>query len=193
MLKGKHISVISSNTLLSLGLKNILADLFLPDAISLFPNFEEYYLNEKEFQPDFIFLNSTLYVAHNEYFQGLKSKLIILKENETNSFSAQSVLASMEITASQSEIVEQLEKIFLSRINHAIAENQEELSSREKEVLKLVAIGRLNKQIADKLNISSHTVISHRKNITRKLSIKTVSGLTVYALLNGLISASEIE
>ena len=68
----------------------------------------------------------------------------------------------------------------------------EGLTSRELEVLQLVAYGFLNKQIADNLSISLHTVISHRKNITRKLQIKTIAGLTVYALLNGLISSSNL-
>jgi DNA-binding NarL/FixJ family response regulator len=71
--------------------------------------------------------------------------------------------------------------------------NQEVLTERELEVLRLVACGDLNKQIADKLSISLHTVISHRKNITRKLQIKTVAGLTIYALLNGLISSRNIS
>ena len=71
------------------------------------------------------------------------------------------------------------------------AQDHEDLSPREREVLQLVACGYLNKQIADKLAISLHTVISHRKNITRKLQIKTVAGLTVYAVLKGLISSPE--
>ena len=62
-----------------------------------------------------------------------------------------------------------------------------ELSEREQAVLVLVAKGLANKEIADKLNISVHTVISHRKNITHKTGIKSVAGLTVYAMLNGLI------
>jgi regulator of cell morphogenesis and NO signaling len=70
---------------------------------------------------------------------------------------------------------------------------QEELSAREREILRLVACGYLNKQIADACSISLHTVISHRKNITRKLQIRTVAGLTVYALMNGLISSREIS
>jgi regulator of cell morphogenesis and NO signaling len=69
----------------------------------------------------------------------------------------------------------------------------EGLTSRELEVLQLVACGYINKQIADRLSISLHTVISHRKNITRKLQIKTVAGLTIYALLNGLISSKDIS
>lgn len=67
-----------------------------------------------------------------------------------------------------------------------------ELSAREKEILVCVAQGLLNKEIADKLNLSIYTVITHRKNITRKIGIKTVAGLTVYALLNNLIDTNSI-
>jgi len=67
------------------------------------------------------------------------------------------------------------------------------LSEREKEVLELVALGYTNQQIAEKLFISKHTVISHRKNITSKLGIKTVSGLTVYAVLNNIIPKDQIQ
>ena len=70
---------------------------------------------------------------------------------------------------------------------------REELSEREKEILVSVAKGMLNKEIADQYHISIHTVISHRKNITRKTGIKTVAGLTVYALLNGLIDINTVE
>ena len=48
-------------------------------------------------------------------------------------------------------------------------------------------------EIADKLNISLNTVLTHRKNITAKLGIKTVSGLTFYAIMNGIISGDDIE
>ena len=71
--------------------------------------------------------------------------------------------------------------------------NKEELSSREKEILVCVAKGMLNKEIADKFHISIYTVITHRKNITRKTGIKTVAGLTVYALLNNLIDPNSVE
>lgn len=67
-----------------------------------------------------------------------------------------------------------------------------ELSKREIDVLIAVAKGMMNKEIADQMNISIHTVITHRKNITRKTGIKSVSGLTVYALLNNLIDENEL-
>jgi len=68
-----------------------------------------------------------------------------------------------------------------------------ELSDREKTILKLVAKGLTNKEIAEQLYLSTHTVITHRKNITTKLGIKTISGLTVYAILNNLVRLDEIS
>lgn len=67
-----------------------------------------------------------------------------------------------------------------------------ELSEREREILVAVARGLTNREIADRYFISIHTVISHRKNITRKTGIKTIAGLTVYALLNNMISETDL-
>ncbi len=69
----------------------------------------------------------------------------------------------------------------------------ENLSEREREVLRLVALGLTNNEIADRLFISTFTVMTHRKNMTRKLGIKTVSGLTVYAILNKIIESGELQ
>jgi len=70
---------------------------------------------------------------------------------------------------------------------------QESLSERETEVLLQLVNGLSNKEIADKLNISIHTVISHRKNITQKTGIKSQSGLTIYALSNKVISLDNLS
>ena len=67
------------------------------------------------------------------------------------------------------------------------------LSDREKEIVTEVAKGLTNKEIADKLCISVFTVTTHRKNITQKLGIKTIAGLTVYALMNGFLRQEDIE
>jgi DNA-binding CsgD family transcriptional regulator len=72
------------------------------------------------------------------------------------------------------------------------SKEESELSEREKDILREIALGKTNKEIADNLFISAHTAITHRKNITRKLGIKTVSGLTVYAILNKLIQMEEM-
>lgn len=68
-----------------------------------------------------------------------------------------------------------------------------DLSERERDVLILVARGMANKEIAEQLNISIHTVMSHRKNITHKTGIKSVAGLTVYALLNNLLDQNDVN
>ena len=65
---------------------------------------------------------------------------------------------------------------------------EEELSDREQEVLIELTRGRSNKEVADVLCISPHTVITHRKNITRKLNIHSVAGLTIYAIVHKLIT-----
>lgn len=90
--------------------------------------------------------------------------------------------------------------MLVKKLREAISSRQEtpdsdeyDLSAREKEILVCVAKGMLNKEIADQCNLSIHTVITHRKNITRKTGIKTVAGLTVYALLNNLIDSNSID
>lgn len=67
------------------------------------------------------------------------------------------------------------------------------LTKRETEILRLIVHGNLNKQIADQLNISLNTVLTHRKNILSKTGIKTVSGLTLYCISNGLLSPDELK
>ncbi|MFQ3578753.1 MAG: LuxR C-terminal-related transcriptional regulator, partial [Bacteroidales bacterium] len=74
--------------------------------------------------------------------------------------------------------------------NQSVQNNikQELLSEREKDVLKLLVKGCSNKEIAEELNISINTVITHRKNISGKTGIKSVSGLTIFAVTQNLIS-----
>ena len=70
---------------------------------------------------------------------------------------------------------------------------QELLSAREKEIIVCVVKGLTNKQIADTLCISTHTVITHRRNIASKLQIHSAAGLTIYAIVNKLVELSEIS
>ena len=66
-------------------------------------------------------------------------------------------------------------------------DKEDNLSAREIEVIKYVAQGLSNKEIADTMCLSAHTIMSHRKNIARKLNIHSTAGLTIYAVVNGII------
>lgn len=189
MLYGKQAVIISPDQLQCIGLKTILQEFFSAETVMTTANFNNKVLS---CYPDYIFMPPDIYLAHGLQIKGLKARIIILT-NYSPPDRIQENPYMLNITSSQTELIEQLQQIFNDNIETATNNIQEELSGRETEVLKLVARGLINKQIADELNISMHTVISHRKNITRKLGIKTVSGLTVYALLNGLINSEEIE
>jgi DNA-binding NarL/FixJ family response regulator len=86
------------------------------------------------------------------------------------------------------KIIALVQKLLISPDQSDDQLHQETLSERETDVLKLLVAGNANKEIADKLNISTHTVISHRKNISQKTGIKSVSGLTIYAVVKNIIT-----
>jgi DNA-binding CsgD family transcriptional regulator len=84
-------------------------------------------------------------------------------------------------------------EILKSFLSEQTKDTDTELTRREIEVLQLVAKGHSNKEIADQLFVSIHTVISHRKNISEKTGIKSASGLTMYAILKKIIDMNEIN
>ena len=86
----------------------------------------------------------------------------------------------------------------IQKLRNALEENAQqprndlnELSGRERDILTAVAKGKTNKEIADEFNISIYTVISHRRNISQKLGINSIPGLTVYAIMNKLVDISD--
>jgi DNA-binding NarL/FixJ family response regulator len=90
------------------------------------------------------------------------------------------------------------EDIILSKLRNKQKKEQdtaigEKLTDREKSVLKLLLKGLSNKEVADKLVISPHTVITHRKNIVEKTGIRSLSGLAIYAILNNITDMDEIS
>jgi len=105
---------------------------------------------------------------------------------------ALSEIFTLETDLRKHTIIE--DRILIPAVNHledsgdtdAVAPG-DRLSSREIEILVGVAQGLINKEIAAKYNLSIHTVITHRKNIARKTGIKTIAGLTAYAILNNLV------
>ncbi len=72
-------------------------------------------------------------------------------------------------------------------------DNQEVISQREKEIVVCVVKGMTNKEIAEKLYLSIHTVITHRRNISKKLQIHSAAGLTIYAIVNKLVELSDVK
>ena len=94
------------------------------------------------------------------------------------------------------QIREKLERLIDVSSDDGSVENGEEqqsLSAREKEIVICVVKGMTNREIADKLFLSAHTVITHRRNIARKLQIHSPSGLTIYAIVNKLVELKDIK
>ena len=74
-----------------------------------------------------------------------------------------------------------------------VVDGQDVLSQREREIVVCVVKGMTNKEIAESLYLSIHTVITHRRNISKKLQIHSSAGLTIYAIVNKLITTSEVK
>ncbi|HLP04725.1 MAG TPA: response regulator transcription factor [Paludibacter sp.] len=90
------------------------------------------------------------------------------------------------------QLKNKLEKLIDSQ-NNEVPEETNTLSQREKEIVTCVVKGLTNKEIADTLFLSTHTVISHRRNIARKLEIHSTAGLTIYAIVNKLVELDELK
>ncbi|MFI3263418.1 MAG: LuxR C-terminal-related transcriptional regulator [Rikenellaceae bacterium] len=111
-----------------------------------------------------------------------------------NTFNEQSILQNYDEVISIFDSVETIK----DKISDIIEKRDEvnkakELSSREKEIIVSVVKGMTNKQIADSLYLSTHTVIAHRRNIASKLQIHSPSGLTIYAIVNKLVDLASIK
>ncbi len=99
---------------------------------------------------------------------------------------------TIEISYDPSDIKKIISKISKEDWPCLEEDQVEELSEREKDVLIELVNGFSNKEIAEKLNISTHTVASHRKNITSKIGVKSLAGLTIYSITKGIISLEDL-
>lgn len=125
---------------------------------------------------------------------GNKLKMVLIGDNSDENRNYFDFTEILDPDDSERTIYQKMEKCLQKLSKNSDSDRpSDEISHREKEVLKLVALGLTNKEIADRLCISLHTVITHRKNITAKLGIKTIAGLTIYAILNKLISTEDIR
>ncbi|MFI3281713.1 MAG: LuxR C-terminal-related transcriptional regulator [Rikenellaceae bacterium] len=112
----------------------------------------------------------------------------------------QSTLIDQSLLQSYDELfsIYDSEESIIEKITNLAKDNQEreerkELSQREKEIIVCVVKGMTNKQMADSLCLSTHTVIAHRRNIASKLQIHSPSGLTIYAIVNKLVDLTDIK
>lgn len=178
-----RIAVVTPHTLLNLGLKHLFQRYF--DVAPALYNRAEDFFDDTPEQFDAYLLFADTVLRYSDFFLPRKSRIMLLTAHSDQS--VESFAPTLPIDEEKECLLERIEQ-FVEQIDRQAESLPQELSPRETEVLKLVAKGFMNKEIADQLNISINTVLSHRKNLTAKLGIKTVSGLSFYAMMNGYIS-----
>ena len=191
-----RVIICEASEIISIGLTEIIDSMAKFDVVSRLDSPE--HLSEKITASDanLLIIDPMLLGFHNREFLSQLGKehpqLIMIAL--TTSYLDHSMLTPyhgvIEINDTRSKIIGKMNEFAQSEATKNA--DDVELSKRETDVLVAVAKGMMNKEIADQMNISIHTVISHRKNITRKTGIKSVSGLTVYALLNNLIDEKDL-
>ena len=191
-----RIAIIDANTLATIGLKSILQEIMPIMQVDIYGSFAELQANnpEKYFH---YFVAMNIVLEHRTFFLEKRNKTIVLTLGLDNATTL-SDFHSLCVNVPEKQLVKSL----LSLEQHAHADGRNlppvqrqqtnPLSDREIEVLSLVAQGHINKEIADMLNISLPTVVSHRKNITEKLGMKSISALTIYAVMHGYVDINKI-
>ena len=191
------IAIIDPNTLSGIGLKQLLQTVMPIITVDCYGSMAELSANRPErYVHYFVAMNVVL--SNRSFFIENKRKTIVL----TLSMDSSSQLAdfpSLCINVPEKQLVRSL----LALVQHAHGEGQhlppmpkvlerKILSDRELEVMSLIVQGFINKEIAEKLNISLATVVTHRKNIMDKLGMKSVSALTIYAVTHGYVDINKI-
>ena len=188
-----EIAIIDPNTLACLGLEMMLEE-FMPDAvIRTFRTFGDFIADTPDMYAHY-FVSAQIYFEHTAFFLPRRPKAIVLAGNE----GGPQLAGTPTLLVGQSKEGLMRDLIHLHRHGHEHRPSQaafadpHDLTPREVEVLVLLTKGYINKEIADRLNISITTVISHRKNISEKLGIKSVAALAIYAVMNGYVEADSI-
>lgn len=179
------ITIIDPDTLRAVGLRHILTSLFDSEVKILAALPSQY--TEDDSQTRYI-ITPRAFTANLDFFLTRRQRIAIIDVDDNTCGN----LTSINPTKSESDIIDQL-GFFMPTDGNEAAQSESALSQREIEVLRLVALGFINKEIADSLSISFNTVLTHRRNITSKLGIRSVSGLGVYALMNGYINENELK
>ena len=186
-------AVVDTNILAALGLQQILSDLLPMGEVQTFISFDE--LEEAD-HGQFVhyFVASRIFFEHAAFFREPKRHSIVLVNGDLQ------IAGVPTLNVCQSE--QALVKTILA-MQHRPGHSGNKmpmpprpveplLSAREVEVAILLAKGHINKEIADRLNISITTVITHRKNIMEKLHARSLADIIIYAVMNGLVDVGEI-
>ena len=191
------IAIIDPNTLAAMGLKQLLQNVMPIMTVDTFGSFAELSASQPE-QYFHFFTAMNIVLENKAFFTANRRKTIVLTLS-LDSASQLSELHSLCINVPERELVHSI--LTLEQHAHGKGEHmppmprvlqQKILSDREIEVMALIVQGYINKEIADKLNIGLATVVTHRKNIMEKLGLKSVSALTIYAVMHGYVDINKI-
>lgn len=196
-----HIAIIHPNSLCCLAMRTILTDIapfvgvFRDVAIVSYNSMDEY-LDEQPEPIIHYFISADVLRAHIDFFTPLARRCIVLTEG--NDATVPPSFRTIDIRRPERELL----KAFLMMHNvehsahglqhHIHEEEMSLLSDREKDVLALCVKGFINKEIADRLNISTPTVIFHRRNISEKIGSKAIGRQTIYAVMNGIVDVKDL-
>ena len=195
------IVIIHPNSLCCLAMRTILTDIapfvdmFRDVEVLSYNSFDEFTADNPANAIHFFISDDTL--THNaHFFNAISRRCIVLVEGGEN-FHIDG-FRTIDIRRPERELL----KAFLMMQNaahhahgmehHATQEEKELLSQRGKDVLALIVKGYINKEIADKLNISTPTVIFHRRNISEKIGSRAIGRQTIYAVMNGIVDVKDL-
>ena len=192
-----EIAILCPNALMAIGLKSIIEKIIPHLRVRTFDRFESLLESGPERYAHY-FVSSRMAIEQSGFFLTHKAKSILLIDGTPHaSFGG---FASLNTLQDEEGLIRDLmqlhghahqgghpriESEHASALSGAV--HHTPLSEREVEVLRLLTRGMINKQIADELEISLTTVITHRRNISRKLGTRSLSALTIYAVAHGLI------
>ena len=198
MKSDKKIIIVEPSPIVSAGLASYFDDIKQVSIVSQLDRIDRMEEKLAAYNPDILIINPLLiaYDTNEHFLKICRDFSNVIPVALVTSYVDAGILKQfkdvIEINDSKQKVVT---KIFNLLSDNKLTQDKPEsieLSNRETDVLVALVKGLTNKEISDKLYISVHTVITHRKNIVRKTGIKSVSGLTVYALLNNLVDEAEI-